>query len=435
VPRRAEPAGRRAAARRIALTALAGALVATGALAISILAFGELGATQRDILATTFLLAAFTVLALPGAILVDRRRLLPLAVAGVALAGAAFALAATAVWVGDPPEALGKAIGTVVGAAVAVSQTAALAAWRRDADAPGRLLFVASTVVAAVLAAGLTVVIWAELDTDAALRAFGAAVVLDVLLVALQPVTALRRGGARRPAAGGAPSDRFAELVRSVGDAATVIAHELADARTELDVIEALLDDARARVAEQRVTLDELRAGLAAASSSSTEGGAMTVPALARLLTEAEVAYEVLPHDRTMRAADEAAALHLPAGEVAKTVVLLTPDKRVRVVIPASERLDLDKARVALGNGAAVRLASEQRLSIDYPMFELGAVPPLGGPPGDRILVDRRVAARASVVFESGAHDESIRIGTADLLRVTRADVVDVCRAAGAEVA
>jgi Ala-tRNA(Pro) deacylase len=229
--------------------------------------------------------------------------------------------------------------------------------------------------------------------------------VLDVLLVALQPVTALRR--------------------RADGRAAT-------DARAELDAVEALLRDARACIAEQRITIDELRAALAAASSSLTEGGAMTVPALARLLTEAEVPYEVLPHGRTMRAADEAAVLRLPAEEVAKTVVLLTPDKRVRVVIPASERLDLDKARAALGDGTGVSLASEQRLSIDYPMFELGAVPPLGGPSGDRILVDRRVAERGSVVFEAGSHDESIRIGTGDLLRLSRADVVDVCDAARA---
>jgi prolyl-tRNA editing enzyme YbaK/EbsC (Cys-tRNA(Pro) deacylase) len=65
-------------------------------------------------------------------------------------------------------------------------------------------------------------------------------------------------------------------------------------------------------------------------------------------------------------------------------------------------------------------------------MFELGAVPPVGGPAGDRILVDRRLAARESVVFEFGAHDESIRLRTTDLLRLTHADVVDLCGVAQA---
>jgi Ala-tRNA(Pro) deacylase len=431
VRRSAPRPGRLAAARRVALAAVAGALVAAGALAMAILVFGELGETQGDILATTFLLAGFSLLALPGATLADQGRLVPLAAASIALDAAGFALATAAVWLGDPSEALGKTIGTVVAAAVAASQTAALAAWRGGRGSLGRGLFVASTAVAAGLAAWLAVVLWAELDADAVFRAFAAGVVLDALLVALQPVTALRRRADPHPAGGRAAPDHVAELVRSNGADAAAIARRLTDACAQLDDLEAVLHDARARVVEQRITLDELRAALASVPSSQTEGGAVAVPALARLLSEANVPYEVLPHERTMRAADEAAALELTREEVAKTVVLLTPDKRVRAVIPASERLDLAKAGAALGDGVGVRLASERRLSIDYPMFELGAVPPLGGPPADRILVDRRVAERESVVFESGTHDESIRIRTADLLRLTRADVADVCRAVG----
>ena len=72
-----------------------------------------------------------------------------------------------------------------------------------------------------------------------------------------------------------------------------------------------------------------------------------------------------------------------------------------------------------------MRLATEDELASDYPEFELGAVPPVGGKP-DAVLVDRRVAGRETVVLEAGVHDQSIRIEVADLVRVTDARVVDV---------
>jgi prolyl-tRNA editing enzyme YbaK/EbsC (Cys-tRNA(Pro) deacylase) len=44
------------------------------------------------------------------------------------------------------------------------------------------------------------------------------------------------------------------------------------------------------------------------------------------------------------------------------------------------------------------------------------------------VLVDTRLAERDSVVIEAGSHDESVRIKTADLVRLTEAQVADICR-------
>jgi Ala-tRNA(Pro) deacylase len=74
-----------------------------------------------------------------------------------------------------------------------------------------------------------------------------------------------------------------------------------------------------------------------------------------------------------------------------------------------------------------VHLASEDDLARDYPDFELGAVPPLGGRE-DRVIVDERVAGRDSVVVEAGSHDMSVRLKAADLVRLTGAQVVDIRR-------
>lgn len=147
-----------------------------------------------------------------------------------------------------------------------------------------------------------------------------------------------------------------------------------------------------------------------------------------RLLDEAGIDFDVLDHAHTERAADEAAALGIEPKEVAKTLVLVTPDGYVRGVLAASEQVDLHKvAGVLEVGGKKVRLASEDELARDYADFELGAVPPFGGR-DDRVIVDERLARRDSVVLEAGSHDRSVRLKAADLVRLTRAQVADICR-------
>jgi len=148
---------------------------------------------------------------------------------------------------------------------------------------------------------------------------------------------------------------------------------------------------------------------------------------LTSVLDDAGVEYELLSHEHTERAADEAEALGLPPTAVAKTLVLTAPEGHVRVVLPASERIDLRKVRDYLEGGKSIHLATEDELAGDYPEFELGAVPPFGGA-SDHVLVDSRVMEQPSVVLEAGTHEQSVRLATADLLKLTKADVVDVCR-------
>jgi Ala-tRNA(Pro) deacylase len=145
-----------------------------------------------------------------------------------------------------------------------------------------------------------------------------------------------------------------------------------------------------------------------------------------RLLEESGVDFDVLEHAHTERAADEAAALGIESEEVAKTLVLVAPGGNVRAVLAASERIDLRKVGAVLEvGGKKVQLASEDDLARDYPDFELGAVPPLGGPE-NRVIVDERLARRDSVVLEAGSHERSVRLKAADLVRLTRAQVADI---------
>ncbi|HEU0247904.1 MAG TPA: YbaK/EbsC family protein [Gaiellaceae bacterium] len=146
---------------------------------------------------------------------------------------------------------------------------------------------------------------------------------------------------------------------------------------------------------------------------------------LVQQLERASIAYELINHPRTTTAAAEARVLGVEPREVAKTVVLSTPDGFLRAVLPASERLDLSKVRALLGT-KDVRLATEGVLAGAYPEFELGAVPPLTGGDGDRVLMDRSLCENEWVVLEAGTHEQSLRLRTSDLVELSDARLVDL---------
>src|SRR5688572_28178218 len=105
----------------------------------------------------------------------------------------------------------------------------------------------------------------------------------------------------------------------------------------------------------------------------------MATEDLTRVLDDAGATYELLPHARTESAFAEAEALGIAPADVAKTLVVVASHGYIRAVLPASERIDLRKLREVGGGGKEVHLASEEDLARDYPEFEVGAVPPIGG--------------------------------------------------------
>jgi Ala-tRNA(Pro) deacylase len=147
---------------------------------------------------------------------------------------------------------------------------------------------------------------------------------------------------------------------------------------------------------------------------------------LVQVLDEAGVGYELLDHERTETAVAEAVALDVPPHQVAKTVVVATDGGNVRVVVPASARVDMHKLRDLLDGGKEIHLLTEDDLARDYPEFELGAVPPVGGRE-EAVVVDTRLAAQEQMVLEAGSHDRSLRVRPADLVAIARATTADVC--------
>jgi Ala-tRNA(Pro) deacylase len=112
----------------------------------------------------------------------------------------------------------------------------------------------------------------------------------------------------------------------------------------------------------------------------------------------------------------EARELGVAAEAVLKTVALYSGGKYVLAVVPASRRLDVPLVREMLEDPAA-RLATEAELAVDFPGYELGALPPLGSLLGVPLLVDPEVLEHELVMFAAGIETESIRVAVAGLFR------------------
>ena len=134
--------------------------------------------------------------------------------------------------------------------------------------------------------------------------------------------------------------------------------------------------------------------------------------------------YAVITHDPAFAARDEARFAHLPAEQMAKTVVVHDRARLVAAVLPASDRLDLGKVRRLLGAGRAARLATEDEIAEAFPAFEVGAVPPVAA--FNLVLLDQRLLTYTSILFAGGDHRHAVVVDPEDLVHATGARVVDL---------
>ena len=142
----------------------------------------EFGGTEGRVLLTTLLLAVHGALAVPAAVLWDQRRLPVLAAACSAAVAVAAALSIGGVWLNGDSEIYGKLTGTAMLVAVPTVATTAFA------TRPRHRLFLPSVGLMYLSTALAIGAIWSETESETYFRALGVAVVLSVLLVALQPL-------------------------------------------------------------------------------------------------------------------------------------------------------------------------------------------------------------------------------------------------------
>jgi len=149
---------------------------------------------------------------------------------------------------------------------------------------------------------------------------------------------------------------------------------------------------------------------------------------LQSVLEANHLAFTQTTHTAAFTAREVASVEHLPAREVAKTVVLFGDGGFHMIVIPANKLVDFQEVRLALGL-SHVRLATEDELSRLFPDCELGAMPPVGIIYDMPVYLDSSLAAEPEIVFNAGTHREAIHMQTADYRRLVSPMIVSLSRA------
>ncbi len=148
-------------------------------------------------------------------------------------------------------------------------------------------------------------------------------------------------------------------------------------------------------------------------------------------LDENHAEYTHTVHSIAYTAREVALAEHLPAREVAKTVVVHGDNGYHMLVLPASKLVDFQEVRIALGLSHA-RMVPETELNRLFPDCELGAMPPVGNLYGIPVYLDSALASEDVITFNAGTHRDVVHMRLAEFRRLVRPTIVSLAREAAA---
>jgi Ala-tRNA(Pro) deacylase len=139
-----------------------------------------------------------------------------------------------------------------------------------------------------------------------------------------------------------------------------------------------------------------------------------------RTLEQEQVRFHSRHHRPRFTAQEVAAEEHVSGHRMAKVVVVKADDAMVEVVVPASQRIDIEAVRSELGCETC-RLATEREIAEQFTDCELGAVPPLRHWADVLILMDRHLMRlKGRLMFQAGTHEDAIEMEFSDWYRITQ---------------
>jgi Ala-tRNA(Pro) deacylase len=156
------------------------------------------------------------------------------------------------------------------------------------------------------------------------------------------------------------------------------------------------------------------RGGAGIAIDESHKGEAMTT--LRRCLDYLDrnrIRYTHTTHANAYQAREVAAAEHMPAHKLAKTVIFCGDGCYAMAVLPADCLIDLEALAARLGL-TRVRLATEGELVKLFPDSEVGAMPPFGRLFNLPVYVDDCLTGDNRITFNAGTHRDAIHMSFAD---------------------
>jgi Ala-tRNA(Pro) deacylase len=156
----------------------------------------------------------------------------------------------------------------------------------------------------------------------------------------------------------------------------------------------------------------------------SVKEKAMPAKKLKSFLDDHNVKYVVIRHSSAYTAQEIAASAHISGKELAKTVMVKLDGNMAMAVLPASEKVNLDRLKTAAG-ASEVALAGEQEFEGMFPGCEVGAMPPFGNLYGMEVFVSQSLAEDEEIAFNAGSHTELVRLAYKDFDELVKPKTVE----------
>lgn len=143
----------------------------------------------------------------------------------------------------------------------------------------------------------------------------------------------------------------------------------------------------------------------------------MPVKRVQDYLSQNHVKYSAISHPLAYTSKEIAHLTQVPEHQFAKTLIMIAGEKKMMVVLPASDTIDWKKLKKALQlRGKDVRLASEPEFSTLFPDCELGAMPPFGNLYHLEVYIDKVLRHNKDIVFNAGTHTELVKMSYQDFV-------------------
>ena len=160
---------------------------------------------------------------------------------------------------------------------------------------------------------------------------------------------------------------------------------------------------------------------------SRDTGATSGLEAVTHNLDSLGIPHEVVEHEETFSAVADAVASHVEPAAGGKTLLLHDQGTYRVVLLPAHRHADLHRLRDLMGGTRRLRLATEEEMARDFPVYEVGAIPPVGPLVPAAEIVDIRLLDTEKVLFAAGDHRHSVLVPVRLLLRAVEPRVADVC--------
>ena len=122
-----------------------------------------------------------------------------------------------------------------------------------------------------------------------------------------------------------------------------------------------------------------------------------------------QIEYDVVHHEHSSSSLESGQKAHVPAGKVAKGVLLEDERGYVLALLPAACRLEFRAIEDLVHR--RLELAGEPELADIFRDCEVGAIPAVGGAYNVPMLVDESLLGLPDLYFEGGDHEDLVHLG------------------------